>query len=196
MNAGRRLFRAVVIAMCGFALWQPVGRTDAQDWERWLRTQPYTPPQYDRTPQIFPAPPGQVFPYHQEARPTSLQRWLRQLRREQALASMTTDEAVGPSLSEISEIESQLYEAALQAELASRSLSLQISLEPPPEEDVPQPDTPLAPLPPASETSSTAPLVTQPAASSTATTVPAALPAEKPPVNIGAASFPASVPGR
>lgn len=195
MNLGHRLRQSVVMTICCLALWQSCTGLVAQDWERWLRTQPYTPPQYDRTPQIFPAPPGQVFPYHQEAHPTNLQRRLRQLRHELALASMSEDEPGVPSLSEINDIENQLFEAALRAEIASRSLAMSPLLEEVPPEPLSEPATPSTPLPPVVPTAS-APDVTQPAASPPATIVPARPLVEKPPVNIEAPSLPNSPPVR
>ena len=173
---------------CVFSFFSFVTPSTAQDWERWLRTQPYTPPQFDRTPHMHPAPPGKVFPFHQESRSNNLKRFLRQLRREQAVASLT-EEDIGPTLSEVRAIEDQLLEAALQAEINSRTQSLAIQTEPFPESTsgvVASPSDTLVASPTLSDTA-TAPIVAQNPLASPSIFVPAATASVK-------LTMPASVP--
>lgn len=154
----------MILALTGVSL--VAAQLSAQTWEHWLRTQPSSPPRFDRTPFPYPSQ-GKAFPYHQEAHSVNLGRFLRELRRELRPAS-TTDSLSGPTMSEVTELQNLLLEAAIQAEISASSTAL-------------MPDIPASELnatgtlSPASGTSfpasgtssasSTAPLVTQPVAS-------------------------------
>lgn len=92
---------------------------DGQTWERWLQAPPQTSGGFRRQPVSDPPPRGALLQYRFEGRSSTLPKWIDQLDQERAIQdelqrSQTTDPNQPPALSEVSAINEQLLDAAIQ----------------------------------------------------------------------------------
>ena len=91
----------------------------AQQWERWLQVPPQTHGGFRRQPVADPPPGATSLRYRFEARPSTLTRWADELDQERAVQeeikrSSVTDPNQPPAFSEVSAINEQLLDAAIQ----------------------------------------------------------------------------------
>jgi len=113
-------FRHLRFGLCGlcaatmFCLAAP-----AQQWERWLQAPPQTHGGFRRQPVADPPPGATSLRYRFEARPSTLVRWADELDRERAVQeeirrSSVIDPNQPPAFSEVSAINEQLLDTAIQ----------------------------------------------------------------------------------